>query len=148
MINKTSILKSVSCVSLAITMLSISVSAQISGTGLQPTSGSLSSESPATGPVSGPGSAVMTGHDLWVKEVSTAKGKRSCQSCHGKNLHLAGKHIKTGKRIKPMSRSEEPTRYTDQKKVRKWFRRNCRFAWGRECSANEKSAILAYLKQV
>jgi len=88
----------------------------------------------------------LDGYTLWTQQVSSAKGVHSCQSCHGKDLTLMGKHLKTGKAIKPMAVSVNPKRFTDPKKVKKWFRRNCRFAWGRECTSEEKSAILSYLR--
>ena len=32
-----------------------------------------------------------------------------------------------------------------QKKIEKWFKRNCKEAWGRECTAQEKADFLTYL---
>ena len=89
---------------------------------------------------------VQKGEKLWVQEVVTAQGEsRSCTTCHGTDLQQAGQHQKTKKSIEPMARSVNSSRYEDPKKVEKWFKRNCKWVWGRECSDQEKSDILAYL---
>ena len=36
-------------------------------------------------------------------------------------------------------------RFTDLAKTEKWFRRNCKDVVGRECQANEKADVLAWL---
>ncbi len=72
--------------------------------------------------------------------------KRNCASCHGDNLSQAGKHIKTGKVIEAMAPSVNAERLTKRKKINKWFKRNCKWTVGRECSAQEKADILAFLK--
>ncbi len=89
------------------------------------------------------------GEQLWKKtfnydgEFST----RSCTSCHTKDLTAVGKHVKTGKQIKPMSPSSNAQRFTDSKKVEKWFKRNCLWTMNRECSAQEKANLLVYLNK-
>ena len=89
----------------------------------------------------------QSGKALWNKEFKNKKtGKpQSCASCHGSNLKQAGKHVRTGKPIEPMAPSVNSTRYTDVKKIKKWFKRNCKWTIGRECSAQEQADILAYL---
>ena len=71
--------------------------------------------------------------------------QRSCASCHTKDLTSAGKHVKTNKEIKPMTPSANPKRLTDGKKIEKWFKRNCKWTLGRECTAREKADFLAYI---
>jgi cytochrome c553 len=90
------------------------------------------------------------GQAIWQQGVLHAKsGKtRSCGSCHGNDLTQPGKHVKTGKTIKPMALSANPQRLTDGKKIEKWFKRNCKWTWGRACTAQEKGDILSYLKQL
>jgi cytochrome c553 len=85
----------------------------------------------------------------WKREVRHGKsGKlRACQNCHGEDLTRPGRHVKTGKTIKPMAVSVNPQRLSDGKKIEKWFKRNCKWTWGRECTAQEKGDILLYLKQ-
>ncbi|MBT3205697.1 MAG: DUF1924 domain-containing protein [Gammaproteobacteria bacterium] len=81
------------------------------------------------------------GKNLWYAK----KGDRSCTSCHGNSPEQTGKHIKTGKAIKPMSASANPKRFQDSKKVEKWFLRNCKWTLGRQCTMQEKADTLSWL---
>jgi hypothetical protein len=38
-------------------------------------------------------------------------------------------------------------RLTDVASIEKWFLRNCRGTWGRECSAQEKGDLLLFINQ-
>ncbi|MDX2503233.1 MAG: DUF1924 domain-containing protein [Gammaproteobacteria bacterium] len=73
--------------------------------------------------------------------------ERSCNSCHSNDLTAAGKHVKTSKVIKPMSPSSNAERFTDSKKVEKWFKRNCIWTMGRECSTQEKANLTIYINK-
>ena len=73
---------------------------------------------------------------------------RSCATCHGDDLRQSGRHATTQKPIEPMAPSSNATRYTDAAKVEKWFLRNCKWTWGRECSAQEKGDLLQYLRSL
>ena len=86
------------------------------------------------------------GERLWQKTFDN-NGERSCASCHTKDLTQNGKHIKTRKDIKPMSPSVNPERLTDGKKINKWFKRNCKWTLGRECTAQEKTNFLVYIEK-
>jgi len=68
----------------------------------------------------------------------------SCTSCHGASPKNTGK-TRAGKEIAPMAASKSPERYTDPKKVAKWFRRNCRSVLGRECTPTEKGDFLTFM---
>ncbi|MCP4077934.1 MAG: DUF1924 domain-containing protein [Gammaproteobacteria bacterium] len=81
------------------------------------------------------------GKDLWYAK----NGDRSCTSCHGGSPTQTGKHIKTGKVIKPMAASKNPERFQDSKKVEKWFLRNCKWTFGRQCTVQEKIDTLSWL---
>lgn len=81
------------------------------------------------------------GRQLWYATL----GERSCTSCHGEMPAVAGKHVKTGKAIEPMALSVNPERYQNAKKIEKWFLRNCKWTYGRECSTQEKADILTWL---
>ncbi|PVV09314.1 MAG: hypothetical protein B6D72_14860 [gamma proteobacterium symbiont of Ctena orbiculata] len=96
----------------------------------------------------GPFSA-QQGSKQWQRVVTHAgKGKpRSCGDCHGEDLKSPGRHAKTGKRIEPMAPSVNPMRLTDAKKIEKWFKRNCKWTWGRVCTDQEKGDLLLYLQQ-
>jgi len=69
----------------------------------------------------------------------------SCASCHENPPNHDTKHIVTGKAIKPLAPSANPERFTDEAKVDKWFKRNCNDVLGRECTAQEKADVMAWL---
>ncbi|RLL50431.1 DUF1924 domain-containing protein [Mariprofundus sp. EBB-1] len=79
---------------------------------------------------------------------------RSCQTCHGTDLSLPGKHWRTGKLINPMSPKAKPVevdeddgpRFSDKAKIEKWFLRNCKWTVGRECTGQEKGDLLSFLR--
>jgi len=82
----------------------------------------------------------------WTKESKGEDGETiSCSTCHGTDLSKPGKHRKTHKVIDPMSAKENKDRFTDEKKIEKWFKRNCNDTWGRECTAQEKADFLTFL---
>lgn len=94
----------------------------------------------------GPFSA-EAGQAFWNK-VYTAKDNdqdRRCSSCHGENLSKPGKHVRTGKIIEPLAPSSNTQRFAEEKKIKKWFKRNCKWTVGRECTAQEKGDLLLYL---
>ncbi len=68
----------------------------------------------------------------------------SCMTCHGASPLNAGE-TRAGKPIEPMAVSKTSERFTDLKKVSKWFRRNCKSVLGRECTAQEKGDFLTYM---
>lgn len=89
---------------------------------------------------------VASGKAAWEREVVAGDGQpRSCVSCHGRDPRQPGRHARTGKTIQPMAPSIEPSRLQDPAKVSKWFKRNCKWTWGRECNSDEQRAISAYL---
>ncbi len=69
----------------------------------------------------------------------------SCSTCHGTRPIQAGRHAATGKPITPLAPAFNAERFTDAAKTDKWFRRNCNDVVGRECSADEKADVLAWL---
>lgn len=81
------------------------------------------------------------GRELWY----STHGNRSCTSCHAASPTLVGKHVKTGKPIKPMALSVNAERFQDVRKIEKWFLRNCKWTLGRVCSTQEKADILTWL---
>ena len=81
------------------------------------------------------------GKQLWF----SSKNARSCTTCHGNNIADTGKHPETGKTIEPMALSVNAARYQSAKKIEKWFLRNCKWTFGRECSTQEKADILTWL---
>lgn len=81
--------------------------------------------------------------EQWFKEVR--EGKWSCASCHTEDPRQPGRHKLTDKLIKPLAPAVEATRFTDTRKVAKWFRRNCNDVLKRACTAQEKGDVLSYL---
>lgn len=71
-----------------------------------------------------------------------------CTSCHSKSPMTGGRHASTDKAIEPLAPAANVKRFTDSAKVEKWFRRNCKDVLARECSAAEKSDVLAWLISV
>jgi hypothetical protein len=86
------------------------------------------------------------GKEAWNKKTSGEDGDNmSCTACHGDDLTRKGKHHKTGKVIEPLAPSANPERFTEVKKIEKWFKRNCNDVRGRECTAQEKGDFLKFL---
>ncbi|KAF0191785.1 MAG: hypothetical protein FD165_1508 [Gammaproteobacteria bacterium] len=86
------------------------------------------------------------GDELWHQKNIGEDGKeRDCMACHGKDLTKPGKHVKTGKVIDPLAPSANKERLTDLEKIEKWFTRNCKWTYGRECTDQEKVDLLKYL---
>jgi len=89
------------------------------------------------------------GESFWLKKYPDPKSpgkKRSCGTCHTDKLKNKGKHARTGKVIDPLAPSSNSERFTDPKFIEKWFKRNCKWVLGRECSPQEKGDVLMYLK--
>lgn len=75
---------------------------------------------------------------------SQKKEERSCTTCHTANPAATGK-TPVGKAIEPLSPAVNKERFTDQKKVEKWFKRNCEWVLERECTAKEKGDFITYM---
>ncbi len=85
------------------------------------------------------------GEMLWNSQFYEG---RQCATCHATDLTRNGRHERTQKPIEPMAPSVNTTRYKDLKEVEKWFTRNCKWTWGRECTPQEKGDLLEYLKRL
>jgi hypothetical protein len=98
----------------------------------------------ATG--AGPFQAVA-GATVWSRAGAPgADGRpRRCASCHGERLDQPGRNVSTGKTIEPLSPRVNPQRLTAAAEIEKWFTRNCKWTFGRECSAQEKGDLLTWL---
>jgi hypothetical protein len=88
------------------------------------------------------------GATLWQQQFTHAKSgqQRSCTLCHSAQLGNPGKHARTGKPIEPMAPSVNPQRLTDKAKIEKWFKRNCKWTLGRECTPQEKGDLLSFIR--
>jgi len=86
------------------------------------------------------------GQSAWERQVPARDGApRSCATCHGSDPRQPGKHQRTGKAIAAMAPSVEAERFSDPARENKWFTRNCKWTWGRLCTADEQADIKAYL---
>lgn len=72
----------------------------------------------------------------------------SCATCHTSDPRQPGRHVVTGRALLPLAPAANPARLSDPAKVEKWFRRNCRDVLGRECSADEKADVTAWLRSL
>lgn len=90
---------------------------------------------------SGPAQAAR-GQQLFTSKHG---GEWSCASCHNAPPVTPGRHASTGKAIDPLAPAVQPDRFTDTAKVDKWFKRNCNDVFKRECTAQEKADVMAYL---
>ena len=53
--------------------------------------------------------------------------------------------VVTAKPIDPLAPAFNPKAFTDERRVEKWFRRNCKDVAQRECTPGEKADVLAWL---
>jgi mono/diheme cytochrome c family protein len=92
-----------------------------------------------------PGLSAEEGQAFFTREL-TIKGKQvACASCHTSNPADAGKHIVTGKPIRPLSPVTNDKRFGSVEKVEKNFTKHCNDIIGRDCTAQEKGNFIAYL---
>ena len=78
------------------------------------------------------------------KMHSQKNEERSCTTCHTADPSKQGKTI-VGKIIEPISPAVNKERFTDPKKVEKWFKRNCEWVLERECTPKEKGDFITYM---
>lgn len=72
----------------------------------------------------------------------------SCATCHNAPPISDGKHASTNKTIAPLAPAFNIKRFTDEAKVNKWFKRNCKDVLSRECTPLEKADVMAYLNNL
>lgn len=85
---------------------------------------------------------------LLYSRQSNASGKTmSCTSCHTADPRQPGK-TPAFRELAPLAPSVTPARFTDLKKVEKWFRRNCDDVYQRSCTAQEKGDFVSWILSV
>lgn len=93
------------------------------------------------------GFSAERGKALYYRE-STASGKAMrCASCHTSDPRKPGK-TPAFRTLEPFAPSITPARFSDVKKVEKWFLRNCDDVFKRECSPQEKGDLLSWILTV
>ena len=92
------------------------------------------------------GFSARAGEELFLStRLHSKKGKqRGCTTCHTDDPSAKGR-TQVGKSIEPISPATNPDRFTDPKKVGKWFKRNCKWVLERECTPVEKGNFLTYM---
>ncbi|MBI5587789.1 MAG: DUF1924 domain-containing protein [Deltaproteobacteria bacterium] len=75
---------------------------------------------------------------------SVKKEERSCTTCHTADPKQSGKTA-VGKVIEPLAPSVNKERFTDPKKMEKWFKRNCEWVLERECTPKEKGDFITFM---
>ena len=87
------------------------------------------------------------GAEFYARRFTVSDKMPACVSCHTDSPAQAGRHVVTGKAIKPLAPRAEAARFGDPAKTEKWFRRNCTEVLGRECSAAEKADFIQFLAE-
>ncbi|HQN64869.1 MAG TPA: DUF1924 domain-containing protein [Methylophilus sp.] len=86
------------------------------------------------------------GKIFFNRKFKLNNGKEAaCASCHTTNPADSGKHIVTGKLIRPLSPTVNSKRFTDLDKVEEKFTEHCNDILGADCSAAEKANFIVYL---
>ncbi len=91
------------------------------------------------------------GKEFYNRKITQFKGKTkdsqevACASCHTANPADKGKHIVTGKAIKPLSPVVNAKRFSDLDKVEDKFTKHCNEIIGADCKPEEKANFIAYL---
>lgn len=98
------------------------------------------------------GASAADGKTFFNREVIQFKGDKNnpgkplaCASCHTANPADAGKHIVTGKKIRPLSPAVNPKRFGDIAHVEKQFTKHCNEVVGSDCTPQEKANYIAFL---
>lgn len=90
------------------------------------------------------GFSAERGKALYFREEQRDGKTMSCTSCHTSDPRQPGKTLAMRK-IDPLAPAANPRRFTDPKKVEKWFRRNCDDVFARECTAQEKGDFVTWI---
>ena len=92
------------------------------------------------------GPSAEEGKAFYNNKVKAANGKETaCASCHTANPANNGKHIVTGKSIKPLSPAVNAKRFADFEKVEAKFTQHCVDILGADCTAAQKANYISYV---
>lgn len=91
------------------------------------------------------GFSAKRGEELYFRKMQQGGETISCTTCHTSDARKPGE-TKTFRSIRPLAPAINPDRFSDERKVEKWFKRNCKDVLARECSASEKGDFIAYLQ--
>lgn len=92
------------------------------------------------------GPTVADGKFFFNRKIKLGNGKEmACASCHTANPADNGKHVVTGKVIKPLSPTVNAKRFADFEKVEAKFTQHCTEIIGSDCTAAEKASYITYV---
>jgi hypothetical protein len=92
------------------------------------------------------GPTAADGKFFFNRKIKLGNGKEmACASCHTANPADNGKHIITGKAIRPLSPVVNAKRFEDFEKVQEKFTQHCKDIIGSDCTAAEKASYITYL---
>lgn len=90
----------------------------------------------------------VDGESFFRQERMHSKGEKvSCMTCHTADPKAFGK-TRANKEIEPIAPVINKERFTDLAKVEKWFKRNCKDVYERECTNIEKGNFVLYMMSV
>ncbi len=92
------------------------------------------------------GPSAADGKVFFNRKIKLGNGKdMACASCHTANPANEGKHVVTGKAIRPLSPVVNAKRFEDFEKVQDKFTQHCVDIIGSDCTAAEKASYITYL---
>lgn len=92
--------------------------------------------------------AADVGREFYLKRHTWQSTDYTCSGCHTEDPKKEGKHIDTGKPIKPLAPIANAERFTDARKVEKNFSDHCHDFHERDCTAFEKGNFVTYMMSV
>ena len=81
------------------------------------------------------------------ERINSEGNKVSCMTCHTADPKAEGK-TRANKIIDPLAPVANKDRFTDMAKVEKWFKRNCKDVYERECTLIEKGNFIKYMMSI
>lgn len=94
------------------------------------------------------GPSADEGKTFFNREIMIKGKMTACASCHTSNPANEGKHIVTGKPIRPLAPAVNEKRFANLEKVEKNFTKHCHDIISRDCTAKEKANFISYLVSV
>ena len=93
------------------------------------------------------GFSAEAGKALYFQQEQRNGKTMSCTTCHTDDPRAVGK-TPAFRKVQPLAPAANRERFTDGKKVEKWFRRNCDDVFARECTAKEKGDFMTWILTV
>lgn len=91
------------------------------------------------------GPSATEGKIFFNRKITINGNEAACASCHTPNPANEGKHIVTGKAIRPLSPAVNNKRFNDLDKVEDKFTEHCNDIIGADCTPEEKANFIGYV---